>query len=232
MRMPEEVEAEWREMQYRMRVEASGLTPADLEKTFDTFDASANPQAYAVAKAYAEKYEKGLGVGLLFWGPAGVGKTHLAMAIANVLLRRGFQVRRWAMADLLAHARSAFADQESETIQTLFQTLATSDVVILDDLNLQTLASAYEIARACEFLFRVVDTCLSHRTALILTTNHSPRELQARLAQLDGNSERIFSRLREMVWPVEMKGANMRPKARQARTPAWLLEALGKEVSG
>ena len=220
------LEVELARASFRIRAEQAALTPKDLECSFENFDPNAggNKTALEVAKAFAKNYN-GEGVGLLFYGPVGVGKSHLCAAICKGLLKRGIKVRKVSMPDFLAGNRSAFADTEND-LDELLDRLAEFEVLWLDDLTADHIACAYEAKRAAELLYRLLDRAIQHKQALLVTTNHTLTELQAKLTELDG-SERIFDRLRELVVPIRMHGASQRGKVRDAKIPDWLKAAAG-----
>lgn len=59
-----------------------GLAKNLWSKTFESFDKSRQPEAYKAAKAFLENRHS-----LILRGPVGTGKTHLACAIMNELLK-------------------------------------------------------------------------------------------------------------------------------------------------
>jgi DNA replication protein DnaC len=202
----------------------AGLSEEEKKLTFENFDPNrtAGVKVYELCKEYAEKVEKGLGIGLLLWGPRGVGKTHLALAILGEALARGLEGTKIAFADLIAKGRSYFTEDE---LSEDFLDVEKFDVVVLDDLALQSIVGSYDSARACEVLFRFLDLCYIHRVNLIITTNHSPSELASELRRIDG-SERILDRLRGLTWSVMVQGESQRAREKEKRTPEWLKEKL------
>jgi DNA replication protein DnaC len=64
----------------RVRLGFGGMA---INKTFDSFEASAQPEAYEKAMGFLDSRRS-----LVLEGPNGTGKTHLALAIGNALLDR------------------------------------------------------------------------------------------------------------------------------------------------
>ena len=60
---------------------------------------------------------------LILFGNYGVGKTHLAAAIANEALRRHFRVLFTIVPDLLDHLRSTFGPSSEIEYDTRFETI-------------------------------------------------------------------------------------------------------------
>lgn len=85
--------------------------------------------ALDVAKSYAEHPESWL----FLDGTTGVGKTHLAVAIANLQLGYGTEVRFWTVADLLDYLRHAYARSNDSAFYTIFDETRNSELLILDD---------------------------------------------------------------------------------------------------
>lgn len=119
-------------------------------------------QVLAYCKNYAAHFTAHAD-SLYFYGNAGLGKTHLALAIANEVLNKGFDV-------VYVSAQEAFANIEEEHFgrrdgDTL-DTLLGADLLILDDLGTEYI-SAY--ISAC--LYNVVNTRGLRRVPTIYTTN-------------------------------------------------------------
>ncbi|NLL90663.1 MAG: ATP-binding protein [Dehalococcoidales bacterium] len=72
---------------------------------------------------------------LVFIGPSGCGKTHMAVAIANERINKGFPVFFITAADLLDHLRSAFNPESEITYDKLFEQVKNAPLLILDDLG-------------------------------------------------------------------------------------------------
>ncbi|MDD4923366.1 MAG: ATP-binding protein [Dehalococcoidales bacterium] len=72
---------------------------------------------------------------LVFIGPSGCGKTHIAAAIANERINKGFPVFFITAADLLDHLRSAFNPESEVTYDRLFEQVRNAPLLILDDLG-------------------------------------------------------------------------------------------------
>ena len=172
-------------------------------------------RARLMATAFVDNYPSD-GTGLLFLGPCGVGKTHLAVGIARKLIERGFSCRFADYRELLKTIQSTFDPQNPLSEARVVDPLLRTEVLILDDLG---------VGRATEWALETLHYILNHRYSqkrtTILTSNLEDSEVrrkklagggdyeaQKTLAQSIG--ERLRSRLYEMSRPVIMTGGDFR----------------------
>ncbi len=150
------------------------------DSTFSTFNTRTPgvKEAFEAARNYAERLDDSW---LVFIGPNGCGKTHLAAAIANQCLESGAVVLFSVVPDLLDHLRAAFAPTATEVYDQLFSKMREAEVLILDDLGAQQ-SSPW----ANEKLFQLLNYRYNERLPTVITAN--PKGLQ-------GMDERIRSRL-------------------------------------
>jgi DNA replication protein DnaC len=87
--------------------------------------------AFRAAKAYSEKPDGWL----VFIGPPGCGKTHLAAAIANHQADLGTQTLFVLVPDLMDHLRATFSPNSPVSLDRRFDEVRTSPLLILDDIG-------------------------------------------------------------------------------------------------
>jgi DNA replication protein DnaC len=151
------------------------------EKSFETFHLRVPgvQQGYQAALEFAI-HPKGW---LLLLGPYGCGKTHLAAAIANMHLARGFVVLFSAVPDLLDHLRSTFAPTSEVVYDELFSLMREAELLVLDDLGTQN-----PTPWANEKLFQLLNYRYHQQLPTVITSNNQGLEI------LD---ERLRSRLED-----------------------------------
>ena len=88
-------------------------------------------EAYKAALEYAE----GPRGWLVFTGPNGSGKTHLAASIGNRCIERGHVVLFAHVPDLLDHLRASFGPTSEMAYSELFEQVKTTPLLILDGLG-------------------------------------------------------------------------------------------------
>jgi DNA replication protein DnaC len=128
--------------------------------------------AYEAAVSYAQRLEGWL----LIMGGYGSGKTHLAAAIANEVLKRGIVPLFVTVPDLLDHLRGAFAPDASQAYTDRFEQVRTARLLILDDLGTEN-ATPW----ALEKLFQLLNYRYMARLSTVITTNHELERMDPRL---------------------------------------------------
>jgi DNA replication protein DnaC len=113
---------------------------------------------------------------LTLLGSYGVGKTHLAAAIANEALDRQEHVLFAVVPDLLDHLRATFGPQSTVAYDERFELVRTVPLLILDDLGTE---SATPWAR--EKLYQVINHRYNERLATVITTNLKPEVIEPRI---------------------------------------------------
>ncbi len=134
-------------------------------------------RAIRTAQEYAEEPTNWL----LLRGGYGVGKTHLAAAIANKIAARGMDVMFVVTADLLDHLRATFQPNSPVSYDQRFNKVRRAWLLVLDDLGAQNTTSW-----AQEKLFQVLNYRYVARLSTILTVADGDWE---------GLDERLKSRL-------------------------------------
>jgi DNA replication protein DnaC len=168
--------------------------------------------------------------GLVFCGPAGVGKTHLAVGVLHELMKRGIPVLFYEYGELLTLIRSSYNSNIPLNEMDILRPVIHTEILLLDELGTQ---------RVSDWVWDVVGYIINARynedRTTIFTTNYynEPQSLndyyspdmsgQAERAMRretlgDRITERLRSRLNEMCRFVEMDGVDRRLPALRSRT--------------
>jgi DNA replication protein DnaC len=112
--------------------------------TFDTLDARGradDPESqrlFGNACETAVEYADNPAGWLIFTGPNGSGKTHLAAAIANRAIQQGHVVFFVHVPDLLDHLRATYAPASDISYSEMFDQVVNTPLLILDGLGSQS----------------------------------------------------------------------------------------------
>lgn len=174
-------------------------------KPLDDFDFSFNPgisrkDIYELAACHFIRQH----TDVLFVGPPGVGKTHLAQAIGYEAIKQGFQVSYRSIFDLIGDFLSAEALQHPD--KTLRQYLK-PDLLIIDDMGLKQLPK-----HAGEYLFEVVMRRYENRSTIM--TSNRPIEDWGKLIQDVPTASAILDRFLHHAMLIPIKGQSYRLKDR------------------
>jgi DNA replication protein DnaC len=104
---------------------------------------------------------------VLFLGPPGVGKTHLAVSLGMAALTSGLSVMFYSVADLLDQLTH---DARADRLAQRMQTLCRPQILVLDEMGYFSLDK-----RAAQFLFQLISRRYQ-RGSIILTSNKSYNE--------------------------------------------------------
>jgi len=207
------------------RYEHCELANFDLRK--NTASGQTNPsleRAKFDAGKYVEEYPTDFG--LLFVGPTGVGKTHLAVAvIRELMLRKGVECLFYDFHDLLKTIRDSYNPRTQSTELTVLQPALDVEVLLLDEL-----AASKPSDWVKETLQHIINSRYNYKKVTLITTtlladDASPRrqgrqpsgeavpDLDYTLNQLGIT---LRSRLYEMCKIVQMNSDDFRMAVKQA----------------
>ena len=158
----------------------------------------------AELRAYAEEFDRS-SESLMLFGNAGLGKTHAALAIAGIMLEKDFDVIYVSSPDFFSKLEALHfgADPGGEE-ETLLQTAAGADLLILDDLGTEFNSSFF-----LSTLYSLLNNRLGAHLPTIVTTNITDGALLEKLY-----TEKISSRLSAFV-PCLFAGQDIRSQKAQ-----------------
>jgi len=207
-----EKEREEKEKETRKReklegfMEASGLGKRFKTMVFKKFKTESVSkeikEAHGKAWLYAKNFEKlhKTGRGILFYGNTGVGKTHLASAIAIDVMRHSeMSVIVYNVVTLFRRLKEAIG--KGESVNEITKKIKRARLAILDDID-----KVKSTDWTKEILYDIINTRYENMLPLIVTCN-------SELDVLDGNiGEASMSRLYEMCRMLPMHGKDWRRK--------------------
>ena len=134
-------------------------------KTLDQFDFSFQPALNEVQiRELAAARFVAQGENILFLGPPGVGKTHLAVSLGVAAIMQGISVVFFTVADLVDLVQQ---DVKEDRLDRRLHALCTPKLLILDEMGYVPLDQ-----RSAQFLFRLISRRYQ-KGSIILTSNKS-----------------------------------------------------------
>lgn len=132
-------------------------------------------------KCYADDFDSE-SVSLYMHGATGLGKTHLSLAIANIVAENGFRVIYDTSQNLLSSLeKEKFSYSGSDERE---REILDCDLLIIDDLG-----SEFSTQFTVAALYNIINTRINRSKPVIISTNLSETELEAKYTQ------RITSRI-------------------------------------
>jgi DNA replication protein DnaC len=184
-------------------------------------------RALAYCRRFGDEAARADGLGLLFWGPAGTGKTHLAVAtLAELAANHGVRGRFCTFPALLDEITHSY-DKASMTSESgALGSVLAADVLVLDDLGARKMTDW-----AADTLFTIVNGRYMARRPTIITTAFEDVDRETALDAhafrrheylIERVGQRLRSRLLEMCVFVPTQAPSERGKGRSPARPSTL----------
>lgn len=191
----------------------SGMRGRFLERTFSNYltPDERTAKAKETAMRYAQNFDN-IGQkknGLFILGDIGVGKTHLAAAIANDLIQRGRPVICMTMIDMLARIKATYDKREISEGEIL-RVYETVPLLIIDDMGKEP-PTDWGVSK----IYTIINARYEGYKPTIVTSNYTDTELEKRLTPQNGDdmtARATVDRLREMCEALVMEGQSWRSR--------------------
>jgi len=142
------------------------LSGIPAPKTLEGFDFEVQPSVPRdVIEELATLRFLHQGENVVFLGPCGVGKSHLAVALALKAIERGHRAYFLSLHELVTRSRVA---REKNRLDILLRVITRADLFLLDEVGYLPLESA-----DATFLFEAVSRRYEAQKSIILTSNKS-----------------------------------------------------------
>ena len=192
------------------RLKDCGINLRFKDKTFSNFDKSKDPNAYTMCRDYAKSFKENKKEGLLLSGPAGTGKTHLAVAIIDYISRLKYRLIEKeiifiTVPDMVERIRKKmFIDPKApdKDKDTYKDRLLECDLLVLDDLGTES-----KTEWTLNTIHQIIDFRYREQLPTVITTNLPLDEIR----ELYG--ERLLSRIYEMCQGIEFCGKDYRVRS-------------------
>lgn len=153
-------------------------------------------RVYDFCIKYAGEFSEHSG-SILMKGNTGLGKTHLSLAIANEVLKKGYGVIYVSAPVLLQRLeKNYFSNDKSDDIEQL---VTDCDLLIIDDLGTE-----FKTQFSCSQLYNVCNSRILKNKPIIISTNLTPEEMK------DDYSERFVSRIFGGAQTLDFLGEDIR----------------------
>ena len=188
---------------------AQARIPARYSKcdfsTFITYENEKLQRAVRKAREFAAAFPV-VDKGLLFIGPPGIGKTHVAVSVLREVVLKGMRGVYYDTRSLLSTIRSTYNPvtraSEAEVLDEVMQ----AELLVLDDLGAERLTDWVE-----ETMHLIVNTRYNEKRPTVFTTNYEDLSDVNNLDSLFVRvGYRLHSRLREMCDFLEYDGPDYR----------------------
>lgn len=138
---------------------------------------------------------------LIMRGATGLGKTHLSLAIANEVLRKGMSVVYVSAPDILTKLEREHFTHQYQDEDNTFQSLMKCDLLIIDDLGTE-----FSTQFTVSAVYNIFNSRILSGKPIIMNTNLTVNEL------LSNYSQRFVSRMMGSCDKLEFIGEDIRPK--------------------
>lgn len=150
---------------------------------------------------YLKKYSNAFPTGenLLLFGGAGLGKTHLSIAIASEVINKGYGVFYCSAEYLMAHLERERFGRNTDSSVSFSDAVNDCDLLVLDDLGTEFLNQFTKSQ-----IYDIINTRLLMKKPTIINTNLTMEEIEQRY------TPRISSRLIGNYKPILFEGNDIR----------------------
>lgn len=164
-----------------------------------------NPRLSNALQRYTEQFAEYYrdGIGILFYGTVGTGKSYFAACVANAVINQG------KSAYMTNFSRILNEMQSNPERQVYIDKLCKYDLLVLDDLGMER-DSSY----ALEQVYNVIDSRCHTKKPMIITTNLALKEM-TECPNIE--RRRIYDRIMERCHPIQVTGDSRRMMSARMR---------------
>jgi len=171
-------------------LQRSGIPKRFQERTLQGYEVSVEGQAKAhrVCAWFVDTWHERIQAGtcLIFSGQPGTGKTHLATAIANDVIRLGYSAVFCTVGDAIRSIQATYDRDATVTTTQALDALVAPSLLVLDEVQVQT-GSDHDK----RVMFDVINKRYENMRSTIIISNLAPEPLKEYLG------DRILDRMRE-----------------------------------